>query len=166
MSKKKKSTPPIVKSVKPIRQLAGSAPKKPRAKKVWQIYRFEQRFEPSKDVQVYRESPLAYTRDFVGSGSDDESIGYQQQMDMLGNKSNHLMLRGAFGELKQIAANRSRSYRGYLLDEKLEPATNRKLADLLGVACKEMTAILKQLHAVGLIEQVEFPEFDPTGEHC
>jgi len=133
---------------------------KKRIKKVWRIFRFKERFELADNVRFCRQSPLLFTRDFVGSGKDDESIGYAQQMQILRMSPRRLVLKGAFGELKEIAANRSRAYRGYLLDERFEPATDSRVAMWLGLEIKEARSILKELAKIGLIERVDLPIFD------
>ena len=159
-SKKKKRTgskkTPAKKSAKKTSSV------KKRVVKVWHIFRFKQRFELPDDVRYKRVSPLAFTRDFVGSGQDDEAISYHQQMLFLRSMENYLELKGAFHELKGIAANRSRCYRGYLLDEVYRPASDEKISQWLGVSVKDAKRILKSLEQVILIDRVEVPEFDPT----
>ena len=129
---------------------------------IWRIYRFEQRFELPDDIRKSRRTPLNYTKDFVGSGQDNETINYSQQMMSLKLKANALMLIGAFHELKNIAANRSRCYRGFLLDEKFESANDEKIALWLGLRLAETRNILKNLEAVGLMEKVSMPKFDSS----
>ena len=137
--------------------------KKPSAKKVWHIYHFEERYELPDDVRYCRKSPLLFTRDFVGTGQDDEAISYRQQMGSLHHRKNDgYMLKGIFADIKNIAANRSRAYRGYLLDEKLNPATDKKIAQWLGLEDKTAKTVLKDLADVGLIERVPLPTFDLT----
>ncbi len=135
-----------------------------RTVKVWYIYRFKERYELRDDVRFSRKSPLLFTKDFVGSGTDDESIGFAQQMNILKMRPNRLQLRGAFGELKEIAANRSHIYRGYLLDEKLEPASDKKLALLLGLKVDDAKELLSELEEIGLLERVDVPDFVSLGE--
>ncbi|AQT69942.1 hypothetical protein STSP2_03142 [Anaerohalosphaera lusitana] len=129
-----------------------------RIKKVWRVYRFGPRYELADDIRICRESPLKFTKDFVGSGTDDESVGYAQQMVMLKNLPNWLTLRGAFAELKNIAANQSRLYRGYLLFQ-FEPAQPRHIAMMLGIDEERAKVILEALESVGLLEKVAMPEF-------
>lgn len=129
-------------------------------KRVWHIFRFKERFELPDDVRYCRRSPLQYTRDYVGSGQDDEAISYQQQMSVLKSRANRLQLRGAFHDLKEIAANRSRCYRGYLLNAKFEPATTKKIAQWLGLGTRQAGKLLRELEDIGLIEQVDLPKFD------
>lgn len=133
---------------------------KKRAQKVWRIFRFGERYELADNARFCRQSPLLFTRDFVGSGKDDESIGYAQQMQVLRMSPRRLQLKGAFGELKEIAANRSRAYRGYMLDERFNAATDSRIAMWLGLEVKEARAILKELAKIGLIERVDLPAFD------
>lgn len=135
--------------------------KKPR--KVWRIYRFRERFDIAETSRYCRKSALIYTRDFVGTSGGDEAITYQQQIDLLKNcTEHHLMLRGAFHALKAVAANRSMTYRGYLLDHKNAPASNGLIAMWLGIDAAETKKIIKDLAAVGLIEQVDLPIFDES----
>lgn len=131
---------------------------------VWKIFRFEQRYELADDVRFGRERPLVFVRDYVGSGTDDESIRTGQQMMALMQRPGALELRGAFTILREMAANRSRLYRGYLLDENLGPADTRKIALWLGVDVRKAGRILRELgpDGVGLLEKASMPAFsDP-----
>ncbi len=133
-----------------------------RTAKVWHIFRFQERFELPDDARYCRKSPLLYTRDYVGSGNDDESISYHQQICILRSRPNRLELRGVFAELREIAANRSRAYRGYLLDEKLQPASDKKVSQWLDLDIAKTKKILHDLTEIGLLERVELPDFDPS----
>ncbi len=128
---------------------------------VWKIFRFEQRYELADDVRFARERPLVFVRDYVGSGTDDESIRTGQQMMALMQRPAALELRGAFTILREMAANRSRMYRGYLLDENLGPADTRKIALWLGVDVRKAGRILRELgpDGVGLLEKAAMPAF-------
>lgn len=130
--------------------------------KVWHIYHFRERFELPDNVRFDRQRPLVYTRDFVGSGQDDESINFNQQMDRLKSHPECLAIKGAFRELKTMAANRSIKYRGYLLDEEFRPATTKRLAELLLISEEKTDEYLKVLEEVRLIECVPLPDFEGT----
>ena len=86
--------------------------------KVWHIYHFGERYELPDDRRTFRRGPLLFTRGFVGSGQDDESISHHKQIEALMSQPEGLAARGLFDELLNRAANQSRCYRGYLLDEK------------------------------------------------
>ena len=131
-----------------------------KTKKVWHISRFRERYELPEDIRYDRKSPLLYTKDFVGSGSDDESCGYWQQLMAMRSKSNYLALRGAFSELKNIAGNKSKEYRGYLLDSNFEPASVKEIGRWLGVSEKKGRNIIEDLQDVGLLEYVGIPQFN------
>lgn len=133
-----------------------------RGELVWHIYRFEERYELADDSRACRPSPLKFIRDFVGSGQDDESISHHQQLEYLRAQSNGLMLIGAFDELRKISGNRSRCYRGYLLDEKLAPAGEEKIASWLRLDKRLTRAALRRLAASGLIERVALPVWDTS----
>ncbi len=127
--------------------------------KIWHIYEFDQRFELAEDTRVCRKGPLLYCREAV-SNSDDSTKDYRLQLLALRRYENHLELYGAFIALRNQAADRSRAYRGYLLNGRRQPAAIGDICDWLGVRPQEVRKILKQLQAVGLIERVELPQFD------
>ena len=54
------------------------------------------------------------------------------------------------------------TYRGYLLDHKNAPASNGLIAMWLGINAAETKKVVKDLAAVGLIEQVDLPVFDES----
>lgn len=135
---------------------------KKRVLKIWHIFHFGKRFELPDDFRSCRRSPLMFTKDFVGGGSDDESISFQLQMAIIDGHKDRLMLRGAFGVLKTLAANRSRCYRGYLLDEKMGPASERRISQWLGLEPTATRKVLKILEDAGLIERIDVPKWDLT----
>lgn len=128
--------------------------------KVYHISRFRERYELPDDVRLNRRGPLIYTKDFVGGGNDDESCAHWRQLMALRSKRNWLALRGAFSELKNIAGNMSKEYRGYLLDSNFEPASVKEIGRWLGVSEKKAQIIIKELKDVGLIEFVGYPKFN------
>jgi hypothetical protein len=127
---------------------------------VWHISRFRERYELPDDIRYDRTSPLIYTKDFVGSGSDDESCAYWRQLMAMRSKTNWLVLRGAFAELKNIAGNMSKEYRGYLLDSNFKPASVKEIGRWLGVGEKKAQMIIEELRDVGLLEYVAIPQFN------
>jgi hypothetical protein len=113
-------------------------PKKNHRKlKIWHIYHFAERFELSGDVRYSPKKPLIYTKSYVGSGTDNESISYGHQLNAIRTSPNRVHLRSAFEELKEVAANRSRAYRGFLLDERLKPASIQRIAKWIGEDLKQ-----------------------------
>jgi hypothetical protein len=129
----------------------------------WHISRFQQRYELPDDVRYSRKSPLQYTKDFC-SGMDDESCSYFRSVMSLRIKSDWLLLQGAFVELKRIAANYSKVYRGFLLNSNFEPATDDQVGCWLGLKNGQANHVLKELSSVGLIEQVTAPDFKRLGD--
>ena len=127
--------------------------------KVWHIYEFEQRFELKEDVRACRKGPLLYCKEAV-SNSDDDAKDYVLQLTALRRYDNHLELHGAFVALRNQAADRSRAYRGYLLNGRREPARLVDITDWLCVPTPKARQILKRLETVGLLERIELPEFD------
>lgn len=145
------------------KKVSAQSPRPARTKavpKVWRVFRFEERFELSDDVRYCRRTPLQYIREYVGSGQDDESIAYKQQLAILRSRPNRAELFLAFYEIRENAANRSRCYRGYLLDESFRPASEKKISLLLKLDYKVARRVLKELAEIGLIERVPVPDFD------
>ena len=138
--------------------------RKARPVKVWHIYRFEQRFEMPDDFRKGRQGPLIYTKSFVGSGCDDESIAFMQQIEQLKASPIRAYLRSAFEDLKNIAANRSRKYRGYLLDGMSRPAMVTTIAQWIGLDVAMTKKVLKELESIGLLERVDLPDFEAGGD--
>lgn len=128
--------------------------------KVWHISRFRQRYELPDDVRLDRLGPLLYTKAFVGGGHDDESCAHFRQTMALRSKPDWLFLQGAFTELKNMAGNMSKEYRGYLLDSNFKPASVKEIGRWLGVGVKKAEKIIRELSDVGLIEHVPLPKFN------
>ncbi len=138
--------------------------KKP-TKKVYHIFHFPERFEIKDKYGKFITHPLLFTRDFVGSGIDDESVHFVQQMMIARQSENYHILHSVFGELKTISANRSLKYRGYIL-EGTKPVTKKIIAQLVKLPLEKCTEILNELEQIGLIEYVPLPDFDniPPGK--
>ena len=141
---------------------AKKRPTKRRVLKIWHIFHFAERFELPDDFRGCRQGPLKFTKDFVGSGSDDESISYQLQMAIVDQYDDNLLLCGVFSKLKNLAANRSRAFRGYLIDENKKPATTKRIGQWLGLDEKRAAAALEKLRVARLIERIDMPKFDLT----
>jgi len=134
----------------------------PKPKKVWRIFRFEPRYEMPEDMRKCRVTALEFTRDFVGDAGGDEAVGYQHQFSMLSNGDGAEYSRhyGAYRQLINMAAKRSRAYRGYLIDAKNQPLSIGQIAKLLNYKTDDMRKILRRLASVDLLERVDLPEFD------
>lgn len=114
------------------------------------------------DFRTGRKRPLQYLKDYVGSGADDESIRYKQQMAALEAADNkrHEAFYG-WHKLREITANQSRMYRGYLIAPTGGPATTATIAEWLRVNQRTAGSIMRLLERVGLFERVAVPVFDP-----
>ncbi len=99
---------------------------------------------------------------FVGSGTDDESVCFSQSLDLLSHREDFDLLELSFFRLLRHAANRSRCYRGYLLNMAVQPATAREIGLILNKDTRQAQTILKVLAGAKLIEQVDCPAFDPS----
>jgi len=135
---------------------AGNMKIKARVKKVWRIFHFRERFELPDTVRFDVERPLVYIRYYVGSGQDDESINFKRQIAACKASDNRHTLHSSFMDILEVAANHSRSYRGYLLDERFEPASISKIAEWVSLETEETGKILEKLEQIGLIEKVEW----------
>ncbi len=146
MSASKQPTPP--------------AAERGRADRVWHVFRFRERFELADDQRFCRKGPLIYARDYV-TPADDESCAYLQQIESLRRRADGLELEGAWARIRAAASRRSRAYRGFLLNERLEPASSIEIGrTVLYVPPQRAEKILGALEAVGLIERVAVPDWD------
>lgn len=129
-----------------------------RSKRAWQIFHFRSRFEMSEDARKCRKGVLEYCRDFVNASSGDEAAKCLQQLALLspGDPLRRLQLHGLFRQLVAYAGNQSYDYRGYLLNERFEPATDHLIGKWFGLAVDQVRPMLKELASVGLIERVPF----------
>jgi hypothetical protein len=130
--------------------------------KVWRIFRFQERFELPDDSRFCRKGPLMFIREYVGSGQNDEAINYKRQIAACKVSPHRHTLLAVFGDLREMAANYSRCFRGYILDERFEPASINKIAGWVGLNISEACKILKELEQIGLIEKISMPKFDPS----
>ncbi len=157
----------MVKSAKAKKKKASvesAQTKKAAGKKVWHVTDFRQRFELPDSVRMNRKRPLEFTKEYVGSGKDDDTILYAQQLEALPvcqKAGFHLLCKGVFRDIRERAANRSSRYRGYLLDECLQPASEAKIAAWLRIDRNLAARALRALEKVGLIEKVDVPAFEP-----
>lgn len=131
--------------------------------KVWRIFNFESRFVLPDDVRKARKGPLEFMRGIINGGRDNNTATYFRQMEILRSRPNRLKLRGAFEDIKEIAAGRCGNFRGYLINSNWAPASNKVIATWLGVTTREATKILKQLGDIGLIERVDMPDLSAAG---
>ncbi len=127
---------------------------------VWKIFRFTERFELPDDVKRSRKSPLLYCRDYVGGGSDDESISYIKQLTELRSKPGWHTALAAFYLLRNVAANQGRGLRGYLVDGRFRPASLETMSLWLDLDNKVTAQVLATLEEVGLLERVTAPDFE------
>ncbi len=127
--------------------------------KVWRIYRFRERFEPPENVRKCRKSGLDFTRDYVGLSAGNEAVGYQQQLAMLSNGDGleYSLLFGVYRQLVNHAGQRSRAYRGYLLNAGNEPLSDSDIGRLLKIHAKTITRMLRKLERAGLLERTSMP---------
>ncbi len=127
--------------------------------KVWRIYRFRERFEPPENVRKCRKSGLDFTRDYVGLSAGNEAVGYQQQLAMLSNGDGleYSLLFGIYRQLVNHAGQRSRAYRGYLLNAGNEPLSDSDIGRLLKIHAKTITRMLRKLERAGLLERTSMP---------
>lgn len=158
--KTKSATKPRAKS--PSRKTTGrtSGRGTRHANEVWHVFRFRERFELADDQRFCRKGPIIYARDYV-TPADDESCAYLEQIATLRRERDGLELEGAWSRIRALASRRSRAYRGYLLNERFEPASTNELArTVLYVTPKRAEKILGTLEAIGLIERLPVPDWD------
>lgn len=130
--------------------------KKRRPTKVWRIFHFRLRFEMNEDARKCRRGILEYCRDFVNASSGDEAAKCLQQLALLspGDPLKRLQLHGLFRSLVAFAGNQTFRYRGNLLNERFEPASDTLIGKWLGLTPDQIRPMLTELASVGLIERV------------
>ncbi len=128
-------------------------------KKVWRIYRFQQRFELPENIRKCRKSALEFTRDFVGEVGGNEAVSYQQQIRMIqnGDGLEFLQLFGFYRQLVNEAAKRSKAYRGYLLNSENEPLSESDIARIFKIHTKRLGLMLRKLESAQLLEHTNMP---------
>jgi len=132
---------------------------KRRARYVWHICRYRQRFEMPDQYRRQMTGPLEFARDFIGSNAGMEAAKYQQQLSLLGEGREATLRFGLFRQLVGLASNQDRPYRGYLLDADCQPLSDSMLARLLKWKLAELRQELRELAAAGLIERVREPDY-------
>ena len=135
----------------------------PRKLYVWTIYHFAARFEvtykKNGKTYAYRDG-LNFIRRFVGSGSSDESIAFVRQIKSLKTLADEKngtcadVLENSFWKLTCNTAQFTKQYRGFLLDELMEPAGPQAMSRILGKDQRKTDAILRLLARAKLIERI------------
>ncbi len=154
-SKKKKAA-----KKKPKAKSQQPKAKKPKARLVWHVFHFGERFELAEDMRMCRKGPLQFVRLFVAGANDNESHISIEQWAMLDREENTLILEAAFIRILKHAARRSRKYRGYVLNEHYRPATTAQIARIVKLDVSATARAIKVLAKYNLIERVAMPDFD------
>ena len=136
----------------------------PKAKKVWHIFHFGERFELPEDMRVCRKGPLNFVKLFVVGANDNESHIFSEQWAMLERQDDTLVLEAVFVRLLKQAARRSRKYRGYILNEHYQPATTGQISRIVKLTVAETARVLKVFKKYNLIERVAMPDFDAVAD--
>ncbi len=134
--------------------------KRSRPPKVLHVYRFKERYE----LDGYeRKTALEFTREFTNSGGTkcNEASDYHQQLNELRALAgeSYYEMHGIFVAIRTMAAGKERVLRGYLVDSKLEPLTEKRLALRLQLPVKRLRAALNLLIEVNLVERISCPDF-------
>jgi hypothetical protein len=115
-----------------------------------------------------RRGGLEFVRLFVSAGGvkSTESSQFLQLMAMLRTISpeRYHHNRGIYFDLVGLTATTQKCYRGWLLDEGLQPMTDKGMAGRLSVSIEIMRQAVKDLQKSGLIQRSRLPEFDPSAD--
>jgi hypothetical protein len=132
-----------------------------RARHVWRIARFGERFE-MKDY--CRKGGLDWVRMFVTAATNQQSNESTQFLAQLEELDYHYpeqrdAYEGRFWRLCRLTSTQEDWLRGYLLGPGREPIGDAKLAARLHLDLRAMRATLAALRKVGLLEYVLCPDF-------
>ncbi len=111
-----------------------------------------------------RQAGLDWVRMFVTAASrwqSNESSEFMQQLEELDHyyPEQRDAYEGRFWRLMRLTATKEDWLRGYILDEKLQPLSDARIAARLHLDGRVMKATLAALKRVGLLEYVVCPEF-------
>ncbi len=147
------------------RKLSRSACGGPKAKLVWHIFNFGERFELPAGMKACQKGPLQFLKlPVAGDPYDNESHILVEQWRMLDREDNTLVLEAVLIRLWKHAGRWSRKYRGYLLNEHYRPATNRQISRIVKLTVAETAKVLKVFKKYNLIERVAMPDFDAVAD--
>jgi hypothetical protein len=128
---------------------------------VWQIANWE-RWEPKEARRNVVVGPLTFVQLHVRGGYDVDTQQLEAQQVALLARKGGLEAWGVYTLLLKLAGNRSRNYRGYLLDHRNRPASARMIGELVHVpeaTVKKALAVLASPE-IGMMERVELPDFE------
>ena len=115
-----------------------------------------------------RKGGLDFVRLFVSASGpkSTESTQFLQLMAVLRmiapDRYHHN--RGIYFDLVGLTATLQKCYRGWFLDEGLQPLTEKGMAARLLVSAKIMRQAIRDLRASGLLQRRRLPEFDPSAD--
>ena len=171
--KKKAAKKPRARSQKPRakkpkanrRKLSRAACGGPKAKLVWHVFNFGERFELPAGMKVCQKGPLQFLKlPVAGDPYDNESHILLEQWSMLDREDNTLVLEAVLIRLWKHAGRWSRKYRGYLLNEHYRPSTTAQIARIVKLNISPTARALKVLKKYNLIERVVMPDFGAVAD--
>jgi len=126
---------------------------------IWHVTDYKARFELRDDVKIGRQSPLAYAKLHVRP-TDMAAVTYLRQLDRLRRREDGAELEGYWTRLLQHTSDADYARRGYLVNDRLQPADIEEIArDVLLCDAKKAAAALDTFCEVGLIERVKEPDW-------
>lgn len=126
---------------------------------IWHVTDYKARFELRDDVKIGRQSPLAYAKLHVRP-SDMAAVTYLRQLGRLRHREDGAELEGYWTRLLQHTSDADYAHRGYLVNDRLQPADIEEIArDVLLCDAKRAAAALDTFCEVGLIERIEEPDW-------
>jgi hypothetical protein len=126
--------------------------------KVWRIFHYKERyhFDTSghSNPERFQAGPPKFVKQFIGRGSDVETINFYKQKCTLKAHKLYDTLNTIYDELLELAAYQDENHRGYIVDGMQQPADVKTIASLLNRNINTVKKAIEILHNVGLIEQV------------
>jgi len=112
-----------------------------------------------------RKSPLPYVRFKVHGHAHGPA--YRKMLARTWGPGEEMGVFGFFAKLLELAANQTRDYRGWILNEKQQPMTPAQIAETLGIQDKNWTRRALEIltdPTIGWVGILEFPNSPPPVE--
>jgi DNA endonuclease activator SAE2/CtIP C-terminus len=127
---------------------------------VYHVTEHDATFGLRDDLDTYRKSPSIYSK-WYNSANDETSARYLMRIARLARRPDGLLLEGGWGRILRAAGNHSRTFRGFLCNDKGRAASVAEIAaDILFCEEDQAATILDSLVEIGLIEKVPEPDWE------
>jgi len=112
---------------------------------------------PDTPIENLRKSPLPYVRFPVHGHAHGPA--YRKLLARTIAPGEEMAVFGLFAKLLELAANQTREFRGWILDEKQKPASPGQIAEILGIQDRDWVQRAMEILCDPAIEWLEYTEF-------